>query len=189
MKNILRKFKGLAGGILIGVLSSTLLSGQETEVTGSSFENAVRERTNIAQSIVEDSRSEAQRALADLRKLENPSGLPVEREVDQAFAAQDIAHRLLASGKTAAAEEFFKAAESALSAALEGQADFSTDEKVGLWTALAEIRGKYLKQPDQAQEALEQAMSLKPDDPRLKRMQTALDQRRGDRPQRGTPRG
>jgi len=193
MNTPIRKITTLTTALAICCSSAAFVFGQQErpaeEVAGASLENALRERSNIALSITEDSRSEAAKAIAALRQLDNPSGIPLEKQADFAMAAQDIAHRLLSHGKPAAAEEFFKAAENSLNASLQGDSAFTDDEKARMWANLADLRGTYLKMPEQAQEALLQAKELKPDDPKLKRLEQQLERRKGDKPQRGTPRG
>jgi hypothetical protein len=113
-------------------------------------------------------------ALAELQGLTKPMGLPADPAADFGYAAIDVGHRLIASGKPAAAEIFFKAGEASLAALVLQTPDTQAWNKAQLLQQLSLLRSHFLNNPVQAKADIERAIALQPNDALLQRQQALL---------------
>jgi hypothetical protein len=125
---------------------------------------ALREKAAAA---VAEGREKPAAVIARLNASATSSGLDLSTNGNLAFAAIDVGNRLIALHKPAEAEEFFKAAESALVAAAK-LPNASAQEKAQYLRRLSSIRANYLNAPAQAKADIEAAIALQPDDEGLK---------------------
>lgn len=164
--------------VLLGL--GTSLYAQETGVKETPELNrlseATEQRAQIANSVTDDTIS-ALKALAKLRKVDNPSGLPVNQHADLGYAAIDIGRRLVAAGKNTAAEAFFRAAEQAMTRAVGRTANDKAREKSQYLANLARIRENYLGKSKEAGIDIQEALALQPDDKHLQRLNRILSAR------------
>lgn len=125
---------------------------------------ALRLREQIAAEIT-TGKSSAAAALARLRAPGTMPSVVGDREEDFALAAGDIGRRLLATEKPAEAEEFFRAAEVALTAAL---AKAQGKERARPLAARALLRARFLGDPDGGKKDIAEALEIAPEDDGLK---------------------
>lgn len=159
--------------IIIWSLYWIPLHAQQMESTANAMSDALQLRTALASDMA-DERPAALKGIAQLRSTKNPSGLPVDIDADFAFAAIDIAHRLLAAGKSTAAEEFFIVAEAALAKAVKRTANEKAQEKSQYLQTLSLVRENYLGKPQEAKLDLEAALALQPENKQLQQRNRAL---------------
>lgn len=119
-------------------------------------------------------------AIIRLRNEASPSGLKIEAAADFAFAALDVGQRLIAAGKPAEAEVFFREAEKSLDQAVKKPPDTAANDKVQFLSALALLRSRYLNQAAQAKADLDAARKLKPDDRQLESLRDTLGKEHGE---------
>ncbi|MBI3884657.1 MAG: hypothetical protein HY302_02850 [Opitutae bacterium] len=136
-------------------------------------------RTAAAAAVINGSERSAD-AITRLKAHASPSGLKIDRDADFAFAALDVGQRLLAAGKAADAEEFFRAAEKSLDKVLKKTPDSAANDKVQFLSALAMIRARYLNNAPQAKADLDAAIKLKPEDKQLESLRGTLGKEHGD---------
>jgi len=105
----------------------------------------------------------AEAALARLKQFERPMGHKADRDADFAFASLDIGQRLSGTGKSMAAEVFFKAAEVALETSLKKNPESEPSERAQLWQQLALIRSQFLGKATQAKADLDEALRSSPE--------------------------
>jgi hypothetical protein len=115
--------------------------------------------------------------LVRLKSRRNSFGLKLADEADQALAAMDIGHRLLAD-QPAAAGQFFRAAEISLDAAILGTKDNEPVLKGMLLQKRALLREHFLNKAEEAEADLTQAIALLPEDKTLQRKRDQLRQRK-----------
>jgi hypothetical protein len=119
-------------------------------------------------------------AVARLREENRPSGLKIDGDADIALSAIDIGQRLIAAGKPAEAEIFFRDAEKSLDLAMAKSRDGANEDKALFLKKLSLIRGNYLGKVTQAVADLDQAIALQPEDKDLVRSKEALVSARAD---------
>jgi hypothetical protein len=139
----------------------------------SSLAAAQKVRSALVTSIVNGS-VQVDTALAQLKGLTAPMGLPVDPAADLGFAAIDVGHRLLAAGKPAEAEKFFRAAEVSLAAVVLKTPDMQAWDKAQYLQQLSLIRSHYLNNAVQAKGDIEQAIALFPNDLSLQQARALL---------------
>jgi hypothetical protein len=145
--------------------AASISTGAVADVT-KSLTDARKLRADMVDNILNGS-EKPPAAIARLRALDSPSGLPIDHDTDFAFAAIDIGLRLLPPGKAAEAEQFFHEAEKSLVLVLNKTPDTQAHDKAELLKHLAFIRGRFLGNPAQARLDIEQAITLQPDDKNL----------------------
>lgn len=136
-------------------------------------------RNDAAAAIIKGSEKSAA-AVARLKAHGSPSGLKLDRDADFAFAAIDVGQRLLAAGKAAEAEDFFREAEKSLDKVLKKTPDSAANDKVQFLSALAMIRSCYLNNAPQAKADIDAARKLKPGDKHLESLRGTLGKEHGD---------
>ncbi len=144
---------------LLGVAAAQAQSSSAVDLLA-----ALRLREQIAAEITTSKSS----APATLARLRTPGAIPSvvgDREEDFALAAGDIGRRLLAAEKPAEAEEFFRAAEVALTAAL---AKAQGKERARPLAARALLRARFLGNPDGGKKDIAEALEIAPEDEGLK---------------------
>ena len=104
-------------------------------------------------------------ALAKLREGKAGVDFTGDREEDFALAASDVGRRLVAKEKRAEAEEFFRAAEVALTSSIAAR---KGPDKARALAARALLRVQFLGDPDGAKRDVDNALKFAPDDPMLK---------------------
>jgi hypothetical protein len=119
-------------------------------------------------------------ALARLKGLPLPMKVSIDPTADFGYAAIDVGHRLMAAGRPAEAEAFFRAAERALAAVVLKTPDTQAWDKAQILQQLSLIRGRYLKDVVQAKADLDQAMALQPNDPLLRQLSALLVKEHGN---------
>jgi hypothetical protein len=132
---------------------------------------------------------QASAALAQLQGLTAPMGLPVDPAGDFGYAAVDVGHRLIAAGKPAEAQIFFKAAEAALKAVVLKTPDAQAWDKAQFLQQLSLIHDQYLNSPVQAKADIEQAIALQPNDALLLQQRALLLSEHSNLFTGATPRG
>lgn len=130
-------------------------------------------RSDAVAAVVKGSEQSAA-AITRLKAHGSPSGLKIDKDADFAFAAIDVGQRLLVTGKSAEAEEFFREAEKSLEQAVKKTPDSSAREKAQYLNKLSFVRAYYLNKVSQARLDLDQAIALQPDDQKLRRTKVQL---------------
>jgi hypothetical protein len=129
-------------------------------------------------------------ALARLRQASNRSGLGVaDDDADFAYAALDVALRLVGSQHAQAAQPFFVAAEQALAKVVQKTPDSDAEGKARHLATLAFVRSRFLHRDADARAALDAADKLQPGDPLLREMRARLSTGRGKYFLKLNPRG
>ena len=160
-------------------LSALAPLSAETKADAQSFADSGKLRGDTAAVVAKGDEKPAS-AIARLKAHESPSGLRIDRDADFAFAAIDVGQRLIAAGKHAEAEEFFREAEKALIKMVKKTPDTATTEKAQYLSKLALIRANYLNNATQAKADLEDAKKLRPDDKYLDGLRDSLGSEHGD---------
>lgn len=106
-------------------------------------------------------------AVVRLKTNASATGLKIDADADFAYAALDIGLRLIASGKPAQAETFFRAAETSLNALIVRTPDSAAGDKVQYLQARAMIRANYLAKQAEGRADLDAALQLALGDKRL----------------------
>jgi len=158
MTSILRLF----GRTSLLVFSSCFLLADNDNPRNAATEALARREAMVAE--IGRGSLTASAAIERLKVDDSPTGFKPERNADFAFAALDLALRLVGSGQVSSAEPFFAEADKALTAALDAKPAPSAKDRAMLLQKRALIRANYLNQPAAAKADLEEAAKLQPDD-------------------------
>lgn len=118
--------------------------------------------------------------LAEFKRLESPTGLNLDAELDYAFAVQDMGYRLSARRKYEESLAFLKEAEKTYEKILKRTPDDEVDLKVMLLTRLATIRANYLGKPKQASDDFDIALELDPTNEALRKKRNRVGDSNGE---------
>ncbi len=157
--------------LLAALAASALTSMAQQTPSLSSLQAALKVRADIATAVGRGAET-PERGLQQLRK----AGLA--QDADLAYAALDVAHRLLGAEHPTEAEVFFHSAEQAFEQALKQAA--GAREKAQYLQKLAEVRGKYLNKIAQAKADIDEAIRLQPNDKSLIESRSQLARVRGE---------
>jgi hypothetical protein len=162
--NMLSSLRYVGAALLVFSLRSLVLA--QAGFDAQAVADAVALRQAMVDNILNGSEKPAA-ALDRLKALRSPSGLKIDREVDIAMGAIDVGHRLIASGRPAEAELFYRAAERSLTALVDKTPDSQAQAKAQYLENLSFIRAHCLNDVAQARLDIERAIALQPDDNRL----------------------
>lgn len=171
---------------LVAALCLSALAPLHAQVTQADVKDAAKVmsdaavlREDIADSITKGSSLSTDR-IAQLKGTANASGLKIDSDADFAFAALDVGQRLIAAGKPAEAEAFFREAEKSLDKIVKKTPDTAANDKVQFLSALALLHARYLNNAAQAKADLDAAIKLKPDDKHLEGLRGTLGKEHGE---------
>lgn len=165
MKN--RSLKTLLSAALVAGVSVCLPAQSKLDAAAvgriqSQMSAALTLREQAAAAVAQG-REKPAAAIARLGVAATSSGLELPADANLAVAATDVGHRLIALRRPAEAELFFKAAETALTAAVK-LPKASAAEKARYLGQRASLRANFLNAPTQAKADIEAAIALQPDD-------------------------
>ena len=166
--------------LLLAVLAASVLTATaQPAVSLATMQAALKFRADLATAVGSQAETPAS-ALQRLRASGAASGFTAEPDVDLAYAALDVGHRLLALHRPDAAEEFFRAAETAFEQASNRTPRAQAREKAQYLQKLALVRGNYLNKVAQAKADIDEAIQLQPNDKSLDESRRVLARGRGE---------
>lgn len=166
--------------LFVAFVATTFTAARAQQPT--SLEDLQAARNSRVALVVAISRNEipVARALQQLRAASKSSGFVQSPDVDQAYAALDVGHRLLAVDRPDAAEDFFRVAEQDFDQAAKRTPPGQAREKARYLRELALVRGRFLNKAAQAKADIDEAIRLQPDDKALKDFRGELARGRGE---------
>jgi len=151
------------------------LSAGAQSISGPDLNAAAKDRASLAVSVVSGA-IKAPVAVARLRNSAKEAAFVGDRDEDFAFSAIDVGNRLIAAGKSSEAEQFFRAAETALTSSLAAR---SGKEKARPLATRAMLRARFLGDQDGAEKDAAEALVLVPDDQGIKALARNVSRGKG----------